>query len=298
MTIAPPPAYGVPLSRRRSSFRRYQPHFGGQKGVREDRQKIYERGNEKKNMSTSILESSWVSARTAKTEHRLARVATIVGTIASYSALALSSTQSYSVSSATLGPGAFLLTIPKHIEGALAPFVALAGAVGAACGLSALWLQRGEPKAARRPSLGAFLVVSAGLAGAAMSACYTRQVLAARGDFAAAFGADWQEHIPSHLKDRMLPQRWTWHLSVAPGVHVERDIPFATVPGTDRKLLADVWSAPLRAGLHLLARWRLFGVRQGWADGTLVPSPSGPGACGDGHCLPPDPRGHCTGNAG
>ena len=196
-------------------------------------------------MSTSILDSSRVTAHTAKASRRLARAAKMAGGIASYSALALSSAQYYSVWSATLGPGAILLTIPKHVAGALAPFVAMAGAVGAACGLSALWLERGSsPKAARRPSLGAPLVVLAGMAGAAMSTIYTRQVLASRGDFAAAFGADWQEHIPSHLKGRMLPQRWTWHLSVAPGVHIERDVAFATVPGTDRKLLADLWSPP------------------------------------------------------
>jgi len=195
-------------------------------------------------MSTSIVQSPRLTARTAKAELRLARAAKIAGGIASYSALALSSAQYYSVWSATLGPGAFLLTIPKHIEGALAPFVAVAGAMGSACGLSALWLERGsEPKAAR-PSLDAPLVVLAGLAGAAMSTIYTRQVLASRGDFGAAFGADWQQHIPSHLKGRMLPQRWTWHLSVASGVNVERDVAFATVPGIDRTLLADVWSPP------------------------------------------------------
>jgi hypothetical protein len=133
-------------------------------------------------MSASILESPRVTARTA----------TIVGGIASFSALALSSTQYYRVSAATLGPGAFLLTIPKHVGASLAPFVAMAGAVGAACGLSALWLQHGRyPKAAKRPGLGAPLVVPAGLAAAAMSAVYTQQVLASRGDFATAFGADW-----------------------------------------------------------------------------------------------------------
>jgi hypothetical protein len=67
---------------------------------------------------------------------------------------------------------------------------------------------------------------------------------ASRGNFAAAFGADWQEQIPPQLKVGMLARRWTWNLSAAPGAHVERDLAFATVPGTDRKLLADVWSPP------------------------------------------------------
>jgi acetyl esterase/lipase len=96
----------------------------------------------------------------------------------------------------------------------------------------------------RAPGLGASLVVVAGLAAAAINAVYTRQVVASRGDFAAAFGADWQEQIPSQLRSGMLPQRWTWTLPVAPGAHVERDVAFATVLGTDRKLLADVWFPP------------------------------------------------------
>jgi hypothetical protein len=142
--------------------------------------------NEEQDMSTSIVQSPRLTARRGKAERWLARAATIVGGTLSYSALGLSSAQYYRVSSATLGPGAVLLTIPKHVEGALAPFVGMAGALGAACGLSALWMERGsEPRAASRPGLGAPLVALAGLAATAMSAVYTKQVLASRGDFAA-----------------------------------------------------------------------------------------------------------------
>ena len=194
-------------------------------------------------MSRSILESPGVTAGTGKAGSRLARAATIAGGILSFSALALSSTQLYRVSGATLGPGAFMLSIPKILAASLAPFLTVAGAVGAAFGLPALWLERGrDPRAAKRPGLGAPLVVLAGLTAATLSAVYTQQVVASRGNFAQAFGANWQERIPSQLKGGMLAQRWTWNLPVAPGAHVERDLAFATVPGTDRKLLADVWS--------------------------------------------------------
>lgn len=175
----------------------------------------------------------------------LARAAKVTGGILSFSALALGSVQFYRVSSATLGPGAFMLSIPKILAGSLAPFLAVAGATGSILGLSALWLERGRSfKAAKRPVLGTSIIALAGLAAAAMNAVYSRQVVAERGDFAAAFGADWQEHIPAHLKGRMLARRWTWKLPVAPGAHVERDVAFATVPGSDRELLADLWSPP------------------------------------------------------
>lgn len=197
-------------------------------------------------MNTSILESQRVTARSDKTVSRLARAATSAGGTLSFSALALGSAQFYKVSAAALGPGAILLSIPKYLGGALAPFLAVTGAAGAALGLSALWLERSMAPntTAKGPDLGASLVVLAGLAAAAMNAVYTQQILSARADFAAAFGAGWQKQIPSQLQGGLLPQRWTWKLAAAPGVHVERDLGFATVPGTDRKLLADVYSPP------------------------------------------------------
>jgi acetyl esterase/lipase len=192
-------------------------------------------------MSTSILELPRVTTSTGKARHRLARAATIAGGILSVSALALGSTQFYRVSGAALGPGAFMLSIPKILAGSLAPFAGVAGVVGAAFGLSALWLERGRhPKGVKGPSL----VVLAGLTAATMSAIYTQQVVASSASFAEAFGTGWQERIPSQLKGGMLARRWTWKLSVAPGANVERDLVFATIPGTDRKLLADVWSPP------------------------------------------------------
>jgi acetyl esterase/lipase len=146
-----------------------------------------------------------------------------------------------------------MLAIPKILAGSLAPLSSLVGAAGAVFGLSALWFERGRYPAsaawhrpARRQALGrgAPLVVLAGVAAAAVNAAYTRQVVASHGDFAAAFGADWQDRIPSQLKARMLNRRWMWRLPSAPGVHVERDVTFATVPGSDRRLLADLWSPP------------------------------------------------------
>ena len=204
-------------------------------------------------MNTSTSKSPQAAAGADVAPSRLARAAKTVGGILSFSSLAVGSAQFYKVSSARLGPGAFMLSIPKVLGGSLAPFLAVAGAVGAAFGLSALWLERGKvPRTAKRsrlggtraPGAGAPLDVLAGLTGATLNAVYTQRVAASRGNFAEAFGADWQEQIPPQLKGGMLARRWTWNLPVAPGGPVERDVVFASVPGTDRKLLADVWSPP------------------------------------------------------
>ena len=193
-------------------------------------------------------------ARGAKARRRTARTvraAEIAGGVLSLAALALSSAQFYQVSAAKFGPGAFLLTIPKHIGAGLAPLVGAAGAAGAACSLAALRLERDEKPARRRLSFAA-AGLGAGLAAVGLSAAYMQAAAAAHGDFAAAFGADWQERIPPQLRRGLLPRRWTLNLRPASGVRVERNVVFAAAadtgasagPGTGRKLLADVWSPP------------------------------------------------------
>jgi acetyl esterase/lipase len=189
-------------------------------------------------------------ARTKHAARRYALATKTVGGALSFSALAMSSAQFYRISSATLGPGAFMLSIPKILGASLAPLAAVAGGAGAALALSALWSARRrisgtEPRpGSPDPSsaAAASLPVMAGVTAATLSVLHTKQIVASRGNFAEAFGPDWQDHIPSGLKSAMLRRPWTWKLSVAPGAHVERDLPFSSVPGTNRQLLADVWS--------------------------------------------------------
>ena len=80
-------------------------------------------------MNTSTSNSLQAAAAAGVPPPRLARAAKTVGDILSFSSLALGSAQFYKVSSARLGPGAFMLSIPKLLGGALAPFLAVAGAV-------------------------------------------------------------------------------------------------------------------------------------------------------------------------
>jgi acetyl esterase/lipase len=190
-------------------------------------------------LANTLLRVDDVAAvASGKVAQRLVRAAMIAGSILSFSALALGGAQFYRVSGATLGPGAFMLSIPKILGASLSPFSAVGGLVGVAFGLLAFWIAR------RKVGFGPSLVVLGGLAAATINAAHAQQIVASSGNFAEAFGSGWQSQIPSQLKGGMLAQRWTWKLSPADGVHVERDLAFATVPGTDRKLLADVWSPP------------------------------------------------------
>ena len=184
---------------------------------------------------------------------RTIRTSKVLGGALAFSALALSSSFFYRVSGEALGPGAFMLSIPKILAASVAPFIGVAGASGAALGILGGILERGRyAKALRKPTargvvglvLGAPLIVIAGLTAAGLSTSYVQRVTMPHGDFARAFGADWQQQIPAEPRDGMLARRWTWKLPSSPEPRVERDVAYWTIPGTDRRLLADVWQPP------------------------------------------------------
>jgi acetyl esterase/lipase len=116
------------------------------------------------------------------------------------------------------------------------------------------------------------IAVAAGLVSAGISIVYIALVTIPQPSFDLAFGKDWQTRLPLSLESHMLKRRWNlgWPRTGKP--RWERDIPFWTIPGTDRKLLCDVWQPPEgvpRSGLvfiflHGSAWWILdkdFGTR-------------------------------------
>jgi acetyl esterase/lipase len=64
-------------------------------------------------------------------------------------------------------------------------------------------------------------------------------------DLAGTLGADWDKRIPATLRWYMIHRRWwTGRLAKSAEPRLRRDVPFATVPGTGRVLLCDVWQPP------------------------------------------------------
>jgi acetyl esterase/lipase len=88
------------------------------------------------------------------------------------------------------------------------------------------------------------LAVVAGLLGAGISAIYIALVSVPQPGFDLAFGKDWKTRIPPSREPHMLKRRWSLGLPRTREPRWERDIPFWTIPGTDRKLLCDVWQPP------------------------------------------------------
>ncbi len=86
--------------------------------------------------------------------------------------------------------------------------------------------------------------VAAGVLSAGVSILYIARVTVPQPDFDLAFGKDWKARIPSSRASHMLKRRWNlgWPRTGEP--RWERNIPFWTIPGTDRKLLCDVWQPP------------------------------------------------------
>ncbi|MDY7078101.1 MAG: alpha/beta hydrolase [Chloroflexota bacterium] len=127
----------------------------------------------------------------------------------------------------------------KMLAGALTPFLALAGGLGALIGLA-----RRDRKTVR-----------AGLFGAAVAVRHVVKVSAPHDGFTRTFGSGWQSRIPPELRARMLPQRYTPRPADPPQVPWLRDVVFGTHVETGDPLLADVWQPPdgvPRTGLGII----------------------------------------------
>jgi acetyl esterase/lipase len=84
----------------------------------------------------------------------------------------------------------------------------------------------------------------------------------ARVDLSGALGTGWQDRIPAERLPRMIRRWWAGRLRSDPQPRLRRDVPFATVPGTGRVLLCDIWQPPLGVRPSGLAMIYLHGG--GW----------------------------------
>jgi acetyl esterase/lipase len=143
-------------------------------------------------------------------------------------------------------PQCFYFVMPQIAAAALSPFLVLLSLAGAGLG----WLAQGP------------FALAVGLLGTVISVAYIALVIIPRGDFARAFGKNWQDRISPVQGSRMLKGRWGVGLPKTGEPGWERDLPFWTIPGEtsagkciDRKLLCDIWQPPegvARSGLAII----------------------------------------------
>jgi acetyl esterase/lipase len=125
------------------------------------------------------------------------------------------------------GPG-WIVLFPKITAEGLSPFWAIMGAVGAVLGglYQALW------------------AIPIGIVGAGIMIWYVWKCTREHKGFEKAFGADWSDQLRPEQSKHMVQKRWTLFLKMKtfPEPAWERDVPFWTIPDTERKLLCDIWS--------------------------------------------------------
>jgi acetyl esterase/lipase len=85
------------------------------------------------------------------------------------------------------------------------------------------------------------LALVTGVAGASIGAYYISRVTASHDGLERAFGPGWKRGIDPEVERRMLRRRRSMRLPRVPAPQWTRDVPFGSIPGTDRQLLADVW---------------------------------------------------------
>jgi acetyl esterase/lipase len=61
------------------------------------------------------------------------------------------------------------------------------------------------------------------------------------GSFEQAFGPDWEQRIPPQVKSHFLSKPFLFRLPPVVAPQLVQDFAFATIPGSDRKLLCDIW---------------------------------------------------------
>ena len=115
----------------------------------------------------------------------------------------------------------------KMLAESLSPCWVITGVVGAAIGWAyqSLW------------------AVPMGIVGAATMILYIWRCTRDHKGFEKAFGAGWSDQIRPEQAKHMVKRRWSFYLKMkaSPEPIRESDVPFWTIPDTDRQLLCDIW---------------------------------------------------------
>ncbi len=124
--------------------------------------------------------------------------------------------------------GLYLIAL-KVFAVAFAPLIALAAAALAVVGVL----------------VGSWWVGAPAVVAAVGASVVTLRVGAAAGTDVVTLRARPQGGIPEHQRRRMVGRWWRGPIPRDPEPRLRSDVPFATVPGTDRVLLCDVWQPPV-----------------------------------------------------
>jgi hypothetical protein len=137
--------------------------------------------------------------------------------------------------------------IPKTLVGSIATYLALFGVLGALLSMIIFIVELriiGFDPSFKRLLFSMPMAVILYVTTALYSTKFVNRVTAPHDAFERAYGLGWQDRIPRDLQDGMLKNRWSWSLPKTPEPRWEQDVYYATIPGTERNLLADLWQPP------------------------------------------------------
>ncbi len=162
-----------------------------------------------------------------------------------------------------------ILCLPL-VAAALSPFWAILGAAGAVLG----WVYS------------AFWAIPMGILGAGWMTWYIWRVTRDHKGFEKAFGAGWKDQILPEQARNMVKRRWSLFLKMkaSPEPIWERDVPFWTIPDTDRQLLCDIWR-PADGKTSGLAYVFLHGSAWAIGDKDMLSRPFFRHLAGQGHTV-------------
>jgi acetyl esterase/lipase len=136
----------------------------------------------------------------------------------------------------------------------------------AAAALSLEWAFLGAIGAVLGWVYWAYWAIPVGVVGAGIMFWYGWRNTRNHDGFEKAFGVGWEDQIPPQQAKRMVKRRWSFYLKMKafPEPLWERNVPFWTVPNSDRQLLCDIWRPGdgVTSGLAFI-----FFHGSGWAAG-------------------------------
>ncbi len=114
-----------------------------------------------------------------------------------------------------------------------------------------------------------WIAIPAALAGVGALAVMVR-VGTVHVDLTGALGPGWDDRIPTGRRRGMVHHWWTGPITRGATPSWRQDVPFATVPGTDRVLLCNVWQPPDGVGSSGIAMVYLHGGGYAVLDKDLL----------------------------
>jgi acetyl esterase/lipase len=142
-------------------------------------------------------------------------------------------------------PGGALLTLPKMLAAAMAPYAGIAALLGLLlvllCGRKGIPWRKRDQELSQRINIRILTLYALGLAAAVLSVVYMLRLASPQNSMEQTFGIFWQDAKSPELSSGMLERRWKWRMPATSKPNIEQDVFIANIPGSSHRLSANLW---------------------------------------------------------